>query len=193
MAASQVYIFDGTDWLPWDGVIEAVTTITDPITVESITDPVVTRPQAILTTGPDVFQDLRVASAANLGGTSAVQPGGALIGARPSEWIAFSDPGAALQSVATQIAVAGRSHVVTGISACVLAVNAQPGLTLQLLSAAVVIASWKFPIPPAGQGRDLTFSLNTLIATNTAVALQFSAAPAAGNFQSTVMTGYTIA
>lgn len=204
MAAAQMFVFDtDTDtWVAWDGggggaggdvnvtggTLDALTAVTNPVGLK-----------AILTTGPDVFENLRVGSAANLGGGSSPSLGGALLTNRPGEWVAFSDPGATTQATATRIAPgAGKTLVVTGISACVLAVAAQTGLTLRLIdgnSGGTVIASWKFPIPPSGQGRDLTMTgLNIVIpTTNGPATLEFSAAPAATNFESVVMTGYTLA
>lgn len=171
-------------------------TLTAVTTVGTVTNPVTTREQSLATTGPNVYQDNRALTAANMGGgiTSSSFAGGGTMAGRPGEWTAFSDPGTSAQATVTKAAVAARSHVITSISACVLAVVSQAGLTLQLRDGATVIGSWKFPIPPSGQGRDFVLSgLNIVIATNTAVTLEFTAAPTATNFESVVMTGYTLA
>ena len=197
MARVQIQVFsvDDSQWVDWDGVVSAtVDSIGTIDAVTAITDPVTTNLRALATTGPDTFTQLRAASAANMAGGSASFPGGALVTSRPGDWIEFNDPGAALQASAVRLAAAGLSHYITSISACVLAVNAQAGLTLQLLDGASIISSWKFPIPPTGQGREFVLSgLNIGLSTNSAATLRFSAAPAAGNFQSVAMTGYTVA
>lgn len=166
-------------------------------TVTDVTNPVGLK--GILTTGPNVFENFRVASAANMGGGNAASAGGALMTNRPGDWVEFNDPGAATVATCTRLAPgAGKTLVITGISACVYTPNAQTGLTLRLIngnSGGTVIASWKFPIRAAGQGGDLSLTgLNIVLpTTNGPATLEFSAAPAAGNFESVVMTGYTLA
>lgn len=161
-------------------------------TLTDVTNPVGLK--AIATTGPDVFTNLRAASQANLGGATANFPGGALMMTRPGDWSNVSDPGAATKATTTRAAPgSGKAHVVTSITGCVLAVNAQTGLTLSLTDGTLgVIWATKF-LPPTGQGRDFQITgLNILISSNAAVTLDFNAAPAAGNFQSCAMTGYTL-
>jgi hypothetical protein len=121
-------------------------------------------------------------------------PGPGLLVNRPGDWSEFHDPGAATLATVTRIApAAGKAHVITGIMANVLAVNAQTGLTLTLADSSGNRGSWKFPIPPAGQGRDLTMTgLNIVMTTASAATVAFNAAPAAGNFESITITGYTI-
>lgn len=210
MASAQMFVLDPDtgEWVAWSGssggggsasvnvsggTLDEVTLVA---AVTSITNPVVTNLSALLTTGPDVFGQLRASSAANLSGLSATFPGGALMTTRPGDWVEFSDPGAATLATATRLAVATRSHVVTSITGSILAVNAQTGLTMRLVEdiGGTPVIRWatKF-LPPTGQGRDFTLTgLNILCNVGVSVSVTFSAAPAAGNFESCALTGYTI-
>lgn len=172
-----------------------VTTVAAVTAVTDVTNPVGLK--AIQTTGPNVFENLRSATAANMGGPNSSFAGGAVLTGRAGEWITFSDPGAATLATATKIAGgAGKTHVITSISACVYMPNAQTGLTLRLIdgnSGGTVIASWKFPLSATAQGREFIMTgLNIVMpTTNGPVTLEFNTAPAAGNFESVTMTGYT--
>lgn len=180
--------------------LQAAQTLATVTTVTAVTD--VTNPvglKVIQTTGPNVFENLKSATTANMGGNNAAFGGGAVLTGRAGDWMVFSDPGAATQATATKLAGgAGKTHVITSISGNVYAPNAQTGLTLRLIdgnSGGTVIASWKFPIPAAGQGREFTLSgLNIVMPTaNGPATLEFNTAPASGNFESVVMMGYTTA
>lgn len=220
MAAVQLFVFDtDTDtWVAWDGgsgggggdvtvlggTLDAVTTITNPVVLGAGAASIGT---VVLGAGTAnvgavglraldaaaALENLRSSALGNLGGLTSVVPGPGLLTNRPADWCEFNDPGAATLATATRLApAAGKAHIITGISASVLAVNAQSGLTLRVLSGASVVASFKFPIPPTGQGRDFTMTgLNFRIADATACTLDFNAAPATGNFESVVLMGYT--
>lgn len=177
--------------------LQAAQTLATVTAVTDVTNPVGLK--AIQTTGPNVFENVRIATAANMGGGNAASLGGQLMTNRPGEWIEFSDPGAATLATCTRLAPgAGKTLVITAISACVYMPNAQTGLTLRLIngnSGGTVIGSWKFPLRATAQGGDLSLTgLNIVLpTTNGPATLEFSAAPAAGNFESVVMTGYTLA
>lgn len=144
--------------------------------------------------GAAALENLRSSALGNLGGLNASVPGPGLLTNRPGDWSEFSDPGAATLATVTRLAApAGKAHVITGIMANCLAVNAQTGLTVQLSDSSGVRGSWKFPLPATGQGRDLTITgLNIVMTTASSAVCAFNAAPAAGNFESITMTGYTL-
>jgi hypothetical protein len=205
MASALVQVFVGGEWVPWDGAA----TITGNVTVgtiDSITNPVAidgggstgelstqSRVHGLLTSGPAVWETIRAASAANIGGFAGAVAGPGLLVNRAGDWVEFSDPGAATNAVATRAAVAAKSNVVTSISASVVAVNAQTPMTLRLQNGSGNTV-WALQIMPAtGQSREFQLSgLNIVMTANTAAVLRFNAAPAAGNFVTCGMTGYTL-
>lgn len=138
------------------------------------------------------FTQWRCLVGANMGGLASDPLQGAAVVAHQGQWVAWSDPGAATLATVTKAAVAAKYHVIQAITGSVLAVNSQAGLTLRLTDGATDIWSTKF-LPPSTQGRDFSLSgLNIRCSLNTAVTLAFNAAPAAGNFCTCAMFGYTV-
>jgi hypothetical protein len=200
-----MFVFDSGSgaWVAWDGgsgggggnVVVTSWTASETVDVElqaGVASVGFFGVQALDGTGA-ALSSLRSSALGNLGGLTASMPGPGLLTNRPGDWVAFSDPGAAVLATATRLAVAGKAHVITSIMANVLAVNAQTGLTITLADSSGNLASWKFPLPPTGQGRDLTMTgLNIVCTTASNVTVAFNAAPAAGNFESVCFTGYTL-
>jgi hypothetical protein len=119
----------------------------------------------------------------------------ALLVTRPGDWGEISDPGAAIVAQAIRTGVLGSVHVVTSISATLMAVNAQVGVTVRLydgdIATGTIIWAGKI-LAPTGQSRELIISgLNLVCSNGNDATLIFSAAPAAGNFETLSMTGYT--
>lgn len=104
-------------------------------------------------------------------------------------------PAAATQATVTQAAAGiGLSNVAQTISASIAAVNAQPILTLVLRDGATGVGPiiWQINMGPvlAGDSKQFTANVNIPGSANTAMTLEFTAAPAAGNFETVALTSY---
>jgi hypothetical protein len=120
---------------------------------------------------------------------------GAALSTKPGEWTAFQTPAVTTQATANRAAVAGTTHVCTSIEGSVSAVAAQGVLTLVVRDGATGVGAilWATNIGPFVIGTGGQFSLSGLNIPGTngnAMTIEFTAAPAATNFESVAMTGY---
>lgn len=120
--------------------------------------------------------------------------GGVLAPAINSSWTAFSTPAAATVATATRASAgAGKRNICNSISYSIGAVAAQAVLTLVLRDGASGVGTiiWSLtlgPLPAAGQlNNNVPVNIQGSVAT--AMTLEFTAAPAATNFESVAMTG----
>lgn len=113
----------------------------------------------------------------------------------PVDWSVFHNPAVTTQATITKAAAgAGLRHICTGLSYSLSAVVGQPLISVALrdgASGAGTILWQKQYILPAGAVLEVNISdLNIPGSPNTAMTLEFSAAPAATNLESVEMTGY---
>lgn len=135
------------------------------------------------------------ASAANL----ALQSGeGVQLATGPGEWAIEHTPAANTQATISRAAVASQRHVCKGFTVTLSAVAAIAAPLVVVLrdgasGAGTILWSSKL-MAPAGQvvtiSRD---NLNIVGSVNTAMTLEFAAAPGATNFENVALNGYTAA
>lgn len=144
---------------------------------------------------------LRAASAAVLAAQSAA---GAQLVTRPGDWSVNHTPAVSTQATITRAAGgAGVRHVCTSIDAAyIIPAGVNPaGITLNLrdggTGAGTILWSRRFGLGVAVGGdaqQEVSITgLNIVGTANTAMTLEFSAAPAATAFQSVALTGYDAA
>lgn len=131
-------------------------------------------------------------SAANVSATA--QPSASLI-AFPGEWSQAHTPVAATQATTTKAAGgAGVRHVCRSISFSLMAVGLQGAINFNLRDGAsgagTILWSMSFSLPIGGHA-EFSVPVNVFGTANTAMTLESSAAPAATNFASVAMTGYS--
>jgi hypothetical protein len=117
----------------------------------------------------------------------------------PDNWAVNSTPAAATQATATKAAAAGVRHFCTSISATLAAgataqaaaavLNLRDGAT----GAGTILWSKQVILPVNGVWEVNLGSLNIPGTAGNAMTLEFSAAGAAGTFESVSMTGYDTA
>lgn len=119
-----------------------------------------------------------------------------VVAREPTEWGVMAQPGAASAPVAAKAAAPGVRHVARSITVCISAVAAQPDIRFVLRdgptttgtiiwitrAAAVIGTSFCTTSPP----------MNLIGTVNTVMTLESSAAPAATNFATVSLTGYSI-
>jgi hypothetical protein len=113
----------------------------------------------------------------------------------PTGTTIFSAPAAATQATVTQPAAGlGLRNVAQTITYSVAAVAAQPVLNLVLRDGASGVGTiiWQTTVGPIpiGASKEGSISVNIPGSTNTAMTLEFTAAPAAGNFETVALTSY---
>lgn len=132
------------------------------------------------------------ASGTNEGTFSSV---GAALVAPPGNWSAFQTPAVATQATCNRAGLAGNRNICTSIQGNVSAVAAQGVLVLVLRDGATGVGTiiWSTNLGPVLVGSNVPFALSGLNipgTTGNQMTLEFTAAPAAGNFESVAMTGY---
>ena len=148
----------------------------------------------LLYTGSNTWARARTNSAATL--SSVTQPFGQLV-ADPGEWTLTHAPAAATQATATKAAgAAGVRHVLRSIQATVNAVAAQAApLTVVVRDGATGVGTilWQDRIiaPIGTDGRVSVQGLNIVGSAATAMTIEFTAAPAATDFETISGTGYS--
>lgn len=135
----------------------------------------------------------RNSSAANIAATT--QPF-AQISSPPGNWSSFHTPAASAQATITKAAGgAGVRHVCTQIAYSLRAVVAQTAFQINLIDGASGGATilWSMTVMlNTGAYINIVFpSLNIFGSANTAMTLEFSAAPVASNVNSVAMTGFS--
>lgn len=135
----------------------------------------------------------RSASAANISAAPAF--GNALV-ALAGNWSQTSTPGAAAQATTTRALQAGARHVCTSIAFALAGIAAQPNIIVNLRDGASGAGTilWSMQVGPLVIGTSTQIFLSGLSifgTAGTAMTLEFAGAPAAGNFESVAMTGYT--
>lgn len=111
-----------------------------------------------------------------------------------SYWSLQHQPAAATQATISQAADANGRHVVTSITVCLSAVAAQTSLLFNLRDGATGAGTilWSARLAgPAGSGQCQTANVTIVGTKNTAMTLESSAAPAATNFATVTLNGYT--
>lgn len=111
----------------------------------------------------------------------------------------FNTPAAAIQATATVAAPGnGKRNLIRSLSGSISAVAAaQPMLTIVIRDGASGVGTirWSVNVGPILIGESKVFSfdnLNISSSNNTALTVEFTAAPAAGNFESIAATGTII-
>jgi hypothetical protein len=132
------------------------------------------------------------ASGANLGTLNST---GAALTALPGNWSVTNAPAATTQATITRAGVAGKRLVCTSIAAAVSAVAAQGPLVLVLRDGASGVGAilWSVNLGGFVIGTGGSFSIDSLNIVGTAgnsMTLEFTAAPAATNFETVALTGY---
>ena len=114
----------------------------------------------------------------------------------PNPWNLNSAPVAATQATATKAAAAGKQNVLTSINASINATAAQPQVTVVVRDGATGVGAilWQERLS-AVIGTDSRVSLSGLQivgTTGNAMTVEFTAAPAATNFETVSATGYQL-
>jgi hypothetical protein len=135
---------------------------------------------------------MRSLDATNLGAFSGL---GGLISAGPGEWAIQHQPAAATQATITRAAGgAGVRHVCRSITVSLLAVAAQGQIIVNLrdggTGAGTILWSAGFVLAAGSSDRIALSGLNIVGTANTAMTLEFAAAPAATNFAQVALSGY---
>lgn len=139
------------------------------------------------------FDRLYSGSAANL--SSAAAPP-SMLATQPGEWAIQSSPAAGVQATISRAAVAAQRHVCKGFSITLNAVgaivvpvvvNVRDGGT----GAGTILWSGRFTAPAGTTVVVTRDNLNLIGSVNTAMTIEFAAAPAAGDFQNVAMNGFT--
>jgi hypothetical protein len=133
----------------------------------------------------------RMASSIDL---AAVSGQGAGLVNGPGQRAAFQTPAAATQATCNFAAIAGARNICKSITWAVEAIIAQGDLTLVLRDGATGVGAilWAMRAGSYVIGTSGNYSISGLDivgSVNTAMTLEFTAAPAAGNFESVAMTG----
>jgi hypothetical protein len=114
--------------------------------------------------------------------------------APPNPWILTNAPVAATQATATKAAAAGKTHVLTSINASINATAAQPQVTVVVRDGATGVGAilWQDRLTaPAGSDSRVSLSGLQIVGTaGNAMTVEFTAAPAATNFETVTATGY---
>jgi hypothetical protein len=136
---------------------------------------------------------LKTLSAANVAAFSGV---GALMSAGPGEWAIQQTPAAATQATITRAAGgAGVRHVCRSITCSILATAAQGQIIVNLRDGATgvgtILWSAQFALAAGTSDRLPLTGLNIVGSANTAMTLETAAAPAATNFASVALSGYS--
>lgn len=112
----------------------------------------------------------------------------------PGEWTLTSSPIAATIASATRAAVAGVQHILKSINASISAVAAQGILSVVVRDGATGVGTILYQdrlIAPIGFSDRLSLTdLNISGTTGNAMTVEFTAAPAAGNFETLSASGY---
>jgi hypothetical protein len=113
-----------------------------------------------------------------------------------STWAVQHQPAAATAATITKALVTQRRHVATSITACVSAVAAQPVVIVNLrdgaTGAGTILWSGRL-MATIGQGMCLTTGPIAIVGTaGTAMTLETASAPAATNFATVSLAGYTV-
>jgi hypothetical protein len=143
---------------------------------------------------PDgTFYPQRGAAVDNLSST-AVDAGSAMV-SLPGQWAITSAPAAATVATITRPADPTGRHVCNTITATLTCAAAQASLLVVLRDGATGVGPilWQGRMAClAGDGQTLVVSgLNIVGSLNTAMTLEFTAAPAATNFETVALTGHT--
>ena len=111
------------------------------------------------------------------------------------QWAVYQTPAAATQATISKAALAARRHVATSITVCLNAVAAQAApVVFNLRDGATGAGTVKWSaslIAPAGYAQCVTLPVSIPGSTNTAMTLESAAAPAASNFATVSLNGYT--
>lgn len=133
----------------------------------------------------------RSLSADNLAAFSGI---GGQVSAGPGEWAVEHRPAVSTQATISRAAVAGVRHVARSITASLVAVAAQTVVDVLLrdgaTGAGTVLWSTRVSAPAGGNVQVSLTGLNIVGSVNTAMTLEFSAAPVATNFEGVALTGY---
>jgi hypothetical protein len=113
------------------------------------------------------------------------------------EWGIQNSPVAATQATISKAAVANTRHVATSVTVCISAVAAQPGITFNLRDGATGAGSiiWTAVLANSTVGGSTCVTsppLNLIGSSNTAMTLESVGAPAATNFATVSLTGYSL-
>jgi hypothetical protein len=143
---------------------------------------------------PDgTFYPQRGAAVDNLS-SAAVDAGSAMV-SLPGQWAITSAPAAAAVATITRAADPTGRHVCNTITATLTCAAAQTSLLVVLRDGATGVGPilWQGRMAClAGDGQTLVVSgLNIVGSLNTAMTLEFTAAPAATNFETVALTGHT--
>lgn len=139
---------------------------------------------------------VRSASAANQALASGL---GAIRITSPGTFSIHSEPAVNVQATISRAAVASQRHVATTVAFSINAVAAIAGPISVYLrdgasGAGTILKSWRFAGLAAGDNQIHTFGgLQCFGSVNTAMTLEFSAAPGATNFENVSLEGYTTA
>ncbi len=139
---------------------------------------------------------LRTASVVN--GGNATVPLGVQLVESPSNWSQAVEAAVTVQASTSKAAVAGQRHVCTAIGGSLVGVAAIPApLYLRLrdgaTGAGTILWSQGFVVPVGTSVNFALSGLNIVGTTNTAMTLEWSAAPGATNFQAVSLSGRTLA
>jgi hypothetical protein len=111
-------------------------------------------------------------------------------------WAVYHQPAAATQATISKAAATGKRHVATSITVCVSAVAAQGTLIFNLRDGATGAGTivWTARLMgPAASGQCVSSGPLAITGTsNTAMTLESAAAPAATNFATVSLAGYTV-
>jgi len=128
--------------------------------------------------------------------TSATTSNNSAMTVPAGEWYVTHTPAAATQASASKSAGGGNvRHVARSITACISAVNAQGDITINLrdgaTGAGTVMWTCRLAAAAGTSACCPSPSMAVIGTANTAMTLETSAAPAAGNFASVTLTGFS--
>jgi len=114
----------------------------------------------------------------------------------PNPWNLTSAPAAATQATASKTAAPGKINVLTSINASINATAAQPQVTVVVRDGATGVGAilWQDRLTaPAGADSRVSLSGLQIVGTEgNAMTVEFTAAPAATNFETVSATGYQL-
>lgn len=114
--------------------------------------------------------------------------------ATPSEWAIQHQPAAAAAATITRAAEPGMRHVARSVTVCVGPTAAQPSLIFNLRDGTSGAGTILWAVRVSGivnYSNCVTQTMNVIGTVNTAMTLESAAAPAATNFATVALTGYT--
>lgn len=139
------------------------------------------------------FDRMQNAAAANL---AAAQQSHAALVTGAGQWAVNSQPAVATQASASRAAIPGTRHVCKSVSVSLAAVAAQGIIYFNLRDGAsgagTILWSVAFVLAAGTSDRVTLSGLDIVGSVNTAMTLESSAAPAAGNFATAALTGITV-